>query len=94
MKSIITVTLQIEIDDETTFRQTAHAQALRENDPEVAKPFLDPEQTDLAQCAQMIFDPAIGSLLRRGMGPDGCSILGSAAEDDTAVLSGFSKDRV
>lgn len=74
MKRIeVQVCIELTIDDEQEFRQAAHDRALEEGLPESeAKDYLDPEVYSLAECGQMLLDPAIS--------PAGCTIQQSSAE--------------
>lgn len=75
MKTYITLTIDIEIDDPEQFAAAARERAIAEGiDPnEAARDYTGDD--DLNACAIMLFDP--------GVSPPGCTINSSSAEEYT-----------
>lgn len=64
----VDVTISMQIDNESDFREAARDRALKDGlDEKSASQYLDPESTSLDECGQMIIDP--------GMSPAGATIL-------------------
>ena len=77
MADYVTLTLELEITDAGTFRDTAIASYRADNpnatDEELEDFFGTAEEPNLGGCARQLFDP--------GESPDGCEIQDSSAEE-------------
>lgn len=75
----ITVSVDLQVDDEVEFRKAAHDRAIADGLlAEEAARYLDDEETSLSECAQMLID--------LGLSPGGCSILGSSADESESLI--------
>lgn len=69
----ITVSVDLKVDDERSFRETARDRAISDGlSLEEAALYLNEDEMSLNDCAMMVIDP--------GESPSGCSILGSSAD--------------